>query len=206
MTFILKFHTWRAHKTIRVLHTVAVACLIMNSFYSLPDHLQTKITSIKITLEKVDSFISKIREDYQDRSLVMLRQDPIGHVVLFFCHLPNLSKLTEIVRGPRASMGKFDWFVTSYARQHNLPFCNSYKQHLKVYTKSGFDLFCRARFGSLQFIDIHGETFMTSIGQLRFMQWVMTSGAYDFWIKNTESIQADFDTQMQHARRSRQTN
>ena len=150
----------------------------MNIFYSLPDHLQEKINLINVK----SFFLGLHYSVYKDRERCSL--------VAFFSNLTNLVKLTNALRGQsRVKLQLLDWLVTSYSKTHNLAFFSSYKTQLRLHKKSQFDPFLRR--DKTQFIDINGQLFTTSVGQLCFFRWAFIEGVMDYLTEHAEEIEAD---------------
>lgn len=86
--------------------------------------------------------------------------------------LPILKGESEI------SLRLIDWFVTTYAKKHNVSYLFdsqeflvylNYKSQLKAFSKKLFDPFCRRE--RIQFQCVGQEPFFTTVGQLNFFRW-----------------------------------
>jgi len=124
----------------------------------------------------------------------------------FYLVQENLLKVKAVLSGESVlSLRLIDWFVTNYAKMHNVSFTNqgkyvtvylSYKSHLKAYSKKMFDPFCRCR--RIKFADMD-----TTVGQLNFFQWIISDGILDYMYTHREEIHQDMEARI-HA--SKQTN
>ncbi len=111
-----------------------------------------------------------------------------------------LQRLTDCLRGPsRVSLRVLDWLVTNYAKRVNIvypvpPHCafnmyTSYKAQLRGYRKAEFDPFCRRE--RIPWVDSHGREFQTTIGQLTFFRWALTTGVVEYCQQHAKTIEAD---------------
>jgi hypothetical protein len=124
----------------------------------------------------------------------------------FYAVQENLQKVQTVLSGQSVlSLRLIDWFVTNYAKMHNVSFVHqgkyqtvylSYKSHLKAYSKKMFDPFCRCR--RIKFAGMD-----TTVGQLNFFQWIISDGILDHMYAHREEIHKDMEARI-HA--SKQTN
>jgi hypothetical protein len=124
----------------------------------------------------------------------------------FYAVPENLQKVQNVLSGQSdLSLRLIDWFVTNYAKMHNISFTHqgkyvivylSYKSHLKAYSKKMFDPFCRCR--RIKFAEMD-----TTVGQLNFFQWIISDGILDHMSTHREEIHRDMEARI-HA--SKQTN
>ena len=95
------------------------------------------------------------------------------------------------------SLRLIDWFVTNYAKQHNISYVlnnqeflvyTNYKSQLKAYSKKLFDPFCRRERIMFQ---ISGQPmFQTTVGKLNFFRWALEKGVLDYIKMNMAKIEA----------------
>ena len=95
------------------------------------------------------------------------------------------------------SLRLIDWFVTNYAKQHNISYIlqgqeflvyTNYKSQLKAYSKKLFDPFCRRERIMFQ---IQGfPLFQTTVGKLNFFRWAIEKGVLDYIKLNLPKIEA----------------
>ena len=124
----------------------------------------------------------------------------------FYANADNIEKIQKVLLGESVlSLRLIDWFVTNYAKMHNISFTHqgkyvivylSYKSHLKAYSKKMFDPFCRCR--RIKFAEMD-----TTVGQLNFFQWIISDGILDHMSTHREEIHRDMEARI-HA--SKQTN
>jgi len=94
------------------------------------------------------------------------------------------------------SLRLIDWFVTNYAKQHNISYIlnnqeflvyTNYKSQLKAYSKKLFDPFCRRERIMFQ---ISGQAmFQTTVGKLNFFRWAIEKGVLDYIKMNMAKIE-----------------
>jgi hypothetical protein len=95
------------------------------------------------------------------------------------------------------SLRLIDWFVTNYAKQHNISYVlnsqeflvyTNYKSQLKAYSKKLFDPFCRRERIMFQ---ISGQPmFQTTVGKLNFFRWALEKGVLDYIKMNMAKIES----------------
>lgn len=124
-------------------------------------------------------------------------------IVEFFSKESNIDYLLGILLTDRykLSLRIIDWFVTNYAKKHNIvinknnkPFIVylEYKSQLKAYSKKQFDPFCRR--ARIHFEYAHGNKFETTIGQLNFFRWAIENFIIEYIIAHYEHIEQDMTT------------
>ena len=104
----------------------------------------------------------------------------------------------------RVSLRVVDWLVTNYAKKHNIVYHSEvdgcavafnmfleYKCQLKAYSKKHFDMFCRR-----ERIEFRGVR--TTVGQLNFFKWAITTGVLQYARDNHDHIEADMLSSIQH--------
>lgn len=152
-----------------------------------------------ITEAKQGRKLSQTREYYLTQSLKQ-----------FFSDLGNLNKVVDILHSQnRISLRLLDWFVTNYAKKHNISYYigdvanadnlfivfHEYKSQLKGYQKRNFDPFCRTNEANkvvlVYNIDNRNVEVNTTVGQLNFFRWTIQKKIIDYVIKNIDVIEAD---------------
>ena len=122
----------------------------------------------------------------------------------FFIEPKNLDLLLGIlITGKyKVSLRIIDWFVTNYAKKHNLvisrdgnrkPFIVflEYKSQLKAYSKKQFDPFCRR--SRIHYEYERGKRFETTIGQLNFFRWAIENQIVEYIMNNYDDIEKDMN-------------
>ena len=122
----------------------------------------------------------------------------------FFSESKNLDLLLGIlITGKyKISLRIIDWFVTNYAKKHNLvinrnangkPFIVflEYKSQLKAYSKKQFDPFCRR--ARIHYEYEKGKKFETTIGQLNFFRWAIENQIVEYIMKHYDDIEKDMN-------------
>jgi hypothetical protein len=103
------------------------------------------------------------------------------------------------------SLRLIDWFVTNYAKRHNVVIHRdqshfnvhlSYRAQLKAYSKQMFDPFRRR--DRIIFHYSADQSVETTIGQLNFFRWMLENGVLDYVGAHAEKIEQD----MLHVQRS----
>jgi len=119
----------------------------------------------------------------------------------FYSTKKNLEKVRDIINGTsNLSLRLIDWFVTNYAKKHNVAFMTksqkyvivylSYKSHLKAYSKKRFDPFCRCKRIKFQGLD-------TTVGQLNFFEWVLSDEILEYLEEHHEQVHSDMENRLQ---------
>jgi hypothetical protein len=122
----------------------------------------------------------------------------------FFSDTKNLDLLLGIlITGKyKVSLRIIDWFVTNYAKKHNLvinrdgnrkPFIVflEYKSQLKAYSKKQFDPFCRR--SRIHYEYERGKRFETTIGQLNFFRWAIENQIVKYIMNHYDDIEKDMN-------------
>ena len=95
------------------------------------------------------------------------------------------------------SLRLIDWFVTNYAKQHNISYIlngqeflvyTNYKSQLKAYSKKLFDPFCRRE--RIMFQIPGYPLIQTTVGKLNFFRWAIEKGVLNFIKMNLATIEA----------------
>jgi hypothetical protein len=122
----------------------------------------------------------------------------------FFTNPGRLEEILPILQGKsNISLRLIDWFVTNYAKKHNISYILNqrqflvyfhYKRELKAYSKRMFDPFCRRE--RIMFQARGHEPFVTTVGQLNFFRWALEKEIVSFIKNNLEAIEKDMNTSM----------
>lgn len=101
-------------------------------------------------------------------------------------------------RDSLVSLRLLDWFVTNYAKKHNVTYSTGpdqsfnvfmdYKSQLKAYSKRFFDPFCRRDRVTVTILDTSLET---TVGQMNFFKWALLHGIVDYVIQKRIEIDTD---------------
>ena len=122
--------------------------------------------------------------------VVERKEDVLLHSLqAFYAQGDNLARLTHALRDEdtRVSLRNLDWLVTNYAKKKNVVYSLGekpinlfidYKSQLKSFSKKFFDPFCRRE--RITFVDADEKTFSTTLGQLCFFRWALSSGVIEF--------------------------
>lgn len=139
-------------------------------------------------------------------------QKPLNNELLmvsiskFYLQDNAIEKMLPIVMGTsRISLRLVDWFVTNYAKHHNVIIVSdssstlnhivhfnvyaSYRSQLKAYSKQQFDPFRRR-----ERIDFHyaeNEFVETTIGQLNFFRWMLQNDLIKYVDEHFQEIEDD---------------
>jgi hypothetical protein len=137
------------------------------------------------------------KPELQDITLMDLYQ--------FYLSNDNIYKVLPIITSnSNISIRVLDWFVTNYSKKFNIIYelknCDTngdrffnvylqYKCQLKSYKKKLFDPFCRKQRIAFHY-DLN-KCVVTTIGQLNFFKWAITSGILVYVEKNLQKITND---------------
>ena len=139
--------------------------------------------------------------------------------------------LPIILQQTRLSLRSLDWFVTNYSKKHNtnyllekndqvisfFPF-KSYKSQLKAYSKKYCDPFCRRErvifdyqlntiVNFKQSIKMnHKNYIITTIGQLNFFKFAITSNIIDYAIEHINDIEHDMNSTLKQRENEKKEN
>jgi hypothetical protein len=94
-------------------------------------------------------------------------------------------KLLDYLSGTKTSLRFLEWFIHTICKEVHPDIYKSYKDHINVYQKDMFDIFCRKY--KIK-VNIHNHTILTTPGQLNFFKW---------FVKN--DIEKLLDTQLANA-------
>ena len=115
----------------------------------------------------------------------------------FYSSRDDSEEIMKLLDGTsEISLRLIDWFVTNYAKQHNISYIlnnqeflvyTNYKSQLKAYSKKLFDPFCRRERIMFQ---ISGQAmFQTTVGKLNFFRWAIVKGVLDYIKMNMAKIE-----------------
>ena len=127
----------------------------------------------------------------------------------FYDNPENLEYVRKILNGESSiSLRLIDWFVTNYAKKHNISFMSknqkhvivylSYKSHLKAYSKKMFDPFCRWK--RIRFMGME-----TTVGQLNFFEWAISDDILAYLEEHRDVVHADLDHRQQETKETIRT-
>jgi hypothetical protein len=116
----------------------------------------------------------------------------------FYSMRDDKEEILKLLEGTsEISLRLIDWFVTNYAKQHNISYVlnsqeflvyTNYKSQLKAYSKKLFDPFCRRERIMFQ---ISGQPmFQTTVGKLNFFRWALEKGVLDYIKMNMAKIES----------------
>lgn len=123
----------------------------------------------------------------------------------FYAQGGHMKELLPYIDGTASiSLRLIDWFVTNYAKTHNVILTRksangdmtsfnvflSYRAQLKAYSKQQFDPF-RRRDRIMFHYDVHGGVVETTIGQLNFFRWMLTNNVMSYVRDHAELIERD---------------
>ena len=145
------------------------------------------------------------RPNTTQRNRIQCKQELIvAWLQEFFTNPGRLETIMPILEGKsNISLRLIDWFVTNYAKKHNVSYVLNqrqflvyfhYKRELKAYSKRLFDPFCRRE--RIMFQARGHEPFVTTVGQLNFFRWALEKDIISYINGNLESIEKDMNTSM----------
>jgi len=132
----------------------------------------------------------------------------------FFSKKSSFNMMYPIIIGEsKLSLRIIDWFVTNYAKKHNVMYCvqhiednelvnkqfivhMNYKSQLKAYSKKQFDPFCRR--DRINFYYNKDNCITTTVGQLNFFRWAIQNNILEFIEENIEHIEKDMNVSVKH--------
>jgi hypothetical protein len=95
------------------------------------------------------------------------------------------------------SLRNLEWFITNYAKKHNLTYTTSngklftvhcaYKSTLDGYSKKLFDPFCRSEKISYTIPGTDDEI-STTVAQLNFIKWCIKNKVIDYISNNKDTL------------------
>ena len=149
--------------------------------------------------EKDGSGTSKVRAAARNLLTVSLSR--------FYAQGSHMRELLPYIDGTaHISLRLIDWFVTNYAKTHNVVLTRrgasgdttsfnvflSYRAQLKAYSKQQFDPFRRRDRITFHYdCSADGGSVETTIGQLNFFRWMLTNNIISYVRDNAELIERD---------------
>jgi hypothetical protein len=131
----------------------------------------------------------------------------------FYTGRKDLPEVLELLNGTSIiSLRLIDWFVTNYAKRHNIGYMLegsefmvylSYKSQLKAYSKKLFDPFCRRE--RIMFSLPGVAPFVTTVGKLNFFRWAIEKNIIEYLKVNREAVETEMNAHMKQLSRSRST-
>lgn len=132
----------------------------------------------------------------------------------FYAARDDKDEVLKLLEGTsEISLRLIDWFVTNYAKQHNISYIlnnqeflvyTNYKSQLKAYSKKLFDPFCRRERIMFQ---IHGyPMFQTTVGKLNFFRWALEKGVLSYIKMNLAKIEAAMNASSRELQKARKAN
>ena len=132
----------------------------------------------------------------------------------FYVARDDKEEVLKLLEGTsEISLRLIDWFVTNYAKQHNISYIlnnqeflvyTNYKSQLKAYSKKLFDPFCRRERIMFQ---IHGyPMFQTTVGKLNFFRWALEKGVLNYIKMNLAKIEAAMNASSKELQKARKAN
>jgi hypothetical protein len=132
----------------------------------------------------------------------------------FYAARDDKDEVLKLLEGTsEISLRLIDWFVTNYAKQHNISYIlnnqeflvyTNYKSQLKAYSKKLFDPFCRRERIMFQ---INGyPMFQTTVGKLNFFRWALEKGVLNYIKMNLAKIEAAMNTSSRELQKARKAN
>jgi hypothetical protein len=131
----------------------------------------------------------------------------------FYSAREDREEILKLLEGTSdISLRLIDWFVTNYAKQHNISYIlnnqeflvyTNYKSQLKAYSKKLFDPFCRRERIMFQ---ITGQAmFQTTVGKLNFFRWALEKGVLDYIKLNMQKIEAAMNASSRELQKMRKS-
>jgi len=149
--------------------------------------------------------VLKTRSNTTVRNRIQCKQELIiSSLQEFFSNPGQLDIILPILQGKSTiSLRLMDWFVTNYAKKHNVSYILNqrqflvyfhYKRELKAYSKRLFDPFCRRE--RIMFQIRGSEAFVTTVGQLNFFRWALEKDIIPYINANLDAIEKDMNVSM----------
>lgn len=128
----------------------------------------------------------------------------VSNLQKFYASRTDIKEIMPILLGTSdLSLRLVDWFVTNYAKKHNIGYIldgqeflvyMNYKSQLKAYSKKLFDPFCRRE--RIRFQISGEESFVTTVGKLNFFRWAIEKGVLDYLKIHSAKVDADMNKAM----------
>jgi len=154
-------------------------------------------------MEEVMDIQHRVTPDPQTRKrkIICKQELIIQSLQIFYSNRSDLVELLKIIEGESLmSLRLIDWFVTNYAKFHNISYIHKgqeffvyidYKNQLKAYSKKLFDPFCRRERILFQIGSI--PAFVTTVGKLNFFRWAIEKGVLDYIQLNLSNIEKEMN-------------
>lgn len=150
----------------------------------------------------MSEIVISVSPDPQTRKKSACKQELIiQNLLIFYGNRSDLKEILEIIEGQsKMSLRLIDWFVTNYAKIHNICYIvknqkffvyNEYKNQLKAYSKKLFDPFCRRERILFQVSDI--PAFETTVGKLNFFRWAINNKVIEYIESNLKDIEKEMN-------------
>jgi len=150
----------------------------------------------------MSEIVISVSPDPQTRKKSACKQELIiQNLLVFYGNRSDLKEILEIIEGQsKMSLRLIDWFVTNYAKIHNICYIvknqkffvyNEYKNQLKAYSKKLFDPFCRRERILFQVSDI--PAFETTVGKLNFFRWAINNKVIEYIELNLKDIEKEMN-------------
>ena len=122
----------------------------------------------------------------------------------YFSNPANMQGILAYITGESpVSLRLIDWFVTNYAKKHNVILTHeqgdnnvvhlnvhlSYRSQLKAYSKQQFDPFRRR--DRIVFYYEADQSVETTVGQLNFFRWMLQNRVLTYVDEHVDAIEAD---------------
>lgn len=129
------------------------------------------------------------------------KQDLLLRSISRYYEKPEIHRVfRDMVNGDGpVSLRLMEWFVTNYAKKHNVYYHTdemrcfnvylSYKAQLKAYNKRYFDPFCRNERVTVE--DTEGNAVETTVGQANFFRWVIQNDILRWTTEHAADIEGD---------------
>ncbi len=129
----------------------------------------------------------------------------------FYVTREDKEEIMRLLEGTSAiSLRLIDWFVTNYAKQHNVSYIlngqeflvyTNYKSQLKAYSKKLFDPFCRRE--RIMFQLPGYPLFQTTVGKLNFFRWAIEKGVLNYIQLNLAKIEGAMNQNARELQKAR---
>jgi hypothetical protein len=124
--------------------------------------------------------------------------DLLLHQLNDFYNKPEMfNRLTAILEpNSPISFRMIDWVINVYSKKNNVNLYSQYESEMKFYsnyTENLFDIFCRGVQCTINSVTPSGmkTQYVTSIGQLNFVRWMLENNVYTYISENFDFIKYD---------------
>jgi hypothetical protein len=135
----------------------------------------------------------------------------ISSLQRFYANRDDKDEILELLEGTsQISLRLIDWFVTNYAKQHNISYIlngqeflvyTNYKSQLKAYSKKLFDPFCRRE--RIMFQIPGYPLFQTTVGKLNFFRWAIEKGVLNYIKMNLAKVETAMNANARELQKAR---